>query len=252
MIGTEKYHQAIENIKKNRPLVHHITNYVVANVTANFTLAMGASPIMATSIDEVAEIANLADALVLNIGTISLDQFDAMKIAAKIVKDRNKKVVLDPVGVGASKLRYNIVEYFIKEQLVDVVKGNYAEILVLEDSCKKTKGVDSLEDNIAIVNDALNNLSTKYKCIFAATGKVDLISNGVKNLQLEGGHFIMQYITGTGCIATASIGTFLCVLDALDATIYGLYLLKKTASKIKAEGPAEFYNKFIDKIYKML
>jgi hydroxyethylthiazole kinase len=251
MLDLKKFDQALISIKKKRPLIHHITNYVVANVTANFTLAMGASPIMATSIDEVAEIANLADALVLNIGTISTDQFEAMKIAAKVVKDRNKKVVLDPVGVGASKLRYNIVEYFIKEQLVDVVKGNYSELLVLENHSKKTKGVDSSEDNVSLVDDTLRILAKKYNCIFAATGKIDVISNGVKNLQLEGGHPIMQNITGTGCIATAAVGAFLSILDAFDATIYGLFLLKEIGSKIKAKGPAEFYNKFIDEVYNL-
>jgi len=158
-------HQAIKKIRENRPLVHHITNFVVANATANFTLALGASPIMASSKDEVAEIACLAEVLVLNIGTITTEQFESMKIAARIMKDRSKNVVLDPVGVGVSRFRYNIVEYFLKEELIDVVKGNYSEIMVLSGLPHKAKGVDSLEKNIAIVNDAAVKLSNTYRCI---------------------------------------------------------------------------------------
>jgi hydroxyethylthiazole kinase len=241
--------QAIKVIREKRPLIHHITNYVVANVTANFTLAIGASPIMASSKDEVAEIAELAEVLVLNIGTITTEQFESMKKAAYSMKERDKKVVLDPVGVGVSKLRYSIVEYFIKEQLVDVVKGNYSEIMILSGKPHKTKGVDSLEKNIDTVSDAIEQLSNKYKCIFAATGETDIICNG-KNIQkLVGGNKIMQYITGSGCIATSSVGAFLSVASPFDAAVYGLNLLKITTNKIDATGPAEFYNKLIDRVY---
>jgi hydroxyethylthiazole kinase len=241
--------EAIKKIRKNRPLIHHITNYVVANATANYTLAIGASPIMASSKDEVAEIAGLAEVLVLNIGTITTEQFEGMKIAACVMKERDKKVVLDPVGVGVSKLRYSIVEYFIKEQLVDVVKGNYSEIIVLSGLPHKTKGVDSLERNIDTVSEAIEQLSNKYKCIFAATGETDIICNGINIQKLSGGNKIMQYFTGSGCIATSSVGAFLSVASPYDAAIYGLNLLKITASKINATGPAEFYNKLIDSVY---
>lgn len=251
MVNISGFYEAIGNIKKNRPLIHHMTNYVVANMTANFTLAMKASPIMATSIDEVAEITKFADVLVLNIGTISVEQFEAMKVAAKIMKRRNKKIVLDPVGVGISKLRCNVVEYFIKEHIVDVVKGNYSEIMTLSGLSAMSKGVDSLEGDIALVNNALGQLSKKYNSVFAATGEVDIVNNGIEKQELKGGNIIMQYITGTGCLATAAVGVFLSVADPFNATVYGLYLLKKIANEIKAEGPAEFYSKFIDKIYKM-
>jgi hydroxyethylthiazole kinase len=249
MVDSKKFHQTLENIRKDKPLIHHITNYVVANITANFTLAIGASPIMAASKDEVAEIASFADVLVLNIGTITTEQFKAMKIAAKAMKNRNKKIVLDPVGVALSKLRYNVVEYFIKEQLVDIVKGNYSEIMTLAGSKAKAKGVDSLEDDISLIDDNIAQLSRKHKCIFAATGEVDIISNGLKNIHLEGGNRIMKYITGTGCLATAAVGVFLSVAEAFNAAIYGLFLLKDATRNIEANGPAEFFNKFIDKIY---
>jgi len=50
----------------------------------------------------------------------------------------------------------------------------------------------------------------------------------------------MQYITGTGCIATSSVGVFLSIFSPYEATIYGLNLLKIVASKIDATGPADF------------
>jgi len=88
MVESKKFHQALENIRKDKPLIHHITNYVVANITANFTLAIGASPIMAASKDEVAEIAGLADVLILNIGTITVEQFKALEARVKALEER--------------------------------------------------------------------------------------------------------------------------------------------------------------------
>ena len=42
-------------IRDRHPLVHHITNFVVMNDTANATLALGATPVMAHAKAEVAE-----------------------------------------------------------------------------------------------------------------------------------------------------------------------------------------------------
>src|SRR5881397_2640158 len=90
-------------IRYRRPLVHQITNYVVMNETANATLALGALPVMAHAIEEVEEMASVAGALVLNIGTLSKHWIDAMLLAAKAANERGIPVVLDPVGVGATR-----------------------------------------------------------------------------------------------------------------------------------------------------
>ena len=52
------------------PLVHHLVNYVVMNDAANVTLAVGASPIMAHTREEVEELASKADIVYINIGTL--------------------------------------------------------------------------------------------------------------------------------------------------------------------------------------
>ena len=70
-------------LRERKPLVHQITNYVVMNETANATLALGALPVMAHAREEVEEMVTLADALVLNIGTLSPHWVEAMLIAGK-------------------------------------------------------------------------------------------------------------------------------------------------------------------------
>jgi hydroxyethylthiazole kinase len=70
-------------LREKKPLIHNITNYVVMNYTANALLAMGASPVMAHAHNEVEEMVSYAGALVLNIGTLTVDWIESMIIAGR-------------------------------------------------------------------------------------------------------------------------------------------------------------------------
>jgi hydroxyethylthiazole kinase len=95
----------LARIRERKPLVHHITNAVVMNDTANITLAIGALPVMAHALNEVEQMVSLASALVLNIGTLTDEQVAAMLLAGKRANERGIPIVLDPVGAGATTLR---------------------------------------------------------------------------------------------------------------------------------------------------
>src|SRR5512142_2411264 len=97
--------ERLEAIRSRKPLVHHITNLVVMNDTANATLALGALPVMAHAKEEVAEMVSAAGALVLNPGTLTPEWVEAMLIAGKRANELAVPVIYDPVGVGATKLR---------------------------------------------------------------------------------------------------------------------------------------------------
>ena len=99
------FKEIFENVRKKRPLIHNITNYVTVNDCANILLACGASPIMADEKEEVAEITSICAGLVINIGTLNSRTIESMLIAGKRANELNRPVVLDPVGAGASKLR---------------------------------------------------------------------------------------------------------------------------------------------------
>ena len=89
-------------IRAQHPLLHCISNIVSANDCANLALAIGASPIMAQAPQEMADIAALASAVVLNTGTPDEAKFTAARTAGATANRRSIPVVLDPVGVGAS------------------------------------------------------------------------------------------------------------------------------------------------------
>ena len=112
---------ALRDLRERKPLIHHITNYVVMNETANATLAIGALPVMAHAVEEVEEMASAAGALVLNIGTLSRPWIDAMLLAGKAANAAGVPVVLDPVGVGATTLRTDTAKRILDE--VDVASA---------------------------------------------------------------------------------------------------------------------------------
>src|SRR6516165_207028 len=87
----------LDRVRARSPLVHNITNYVAMDISANGLLAVGASPAMVHATEEVTEFTALADALVVNIGTLSADWVAAMKAAAGAARTLGKPWVLDPV-----------------------------------------------------------------------------------------------------------------------------------------------------------
>ena len=141
---SEKAAQNLAIVREKKPLIHNITNSVVTNYTANALLAMGASPIMAYSRNEVEEMVSLAEALVLNIGTLTEDSLASMIKAGKKASELKTPVILDPVGSGATTFRTNSTRKIIEEIDISVLRGNPSEILSLSHNSSKTKGVDSI------------------------------------------------------------------------------------------------------------
>ena len=95
----------LERVRKEKPLIHHLTNWVTIYDCANIVKVFGASPVMAHAREEVAEMAGIASALVLNIGTLTTDFVDAMILAGKSANQKGIPVVLDVCGAGATKFR---------------------------------------------------------------------------------------------------------------------------------------------------
>src|SRR5262249_41504085 len=131
-------------IRERKPLVHQITNYVVMNETANATLALGALPVMAHALEEVEEMASLAAALVLNIGTLSPPWVEAMLAAGRAANEAGAPVVLDPVGAGATRYRTATARRLLDEVDVAVVRGNAAEIATLAGREAEIRGVAAI------------------------------------------------------------------------------------------------------------
>lgn len=197
------------NVRKNVPLVHCITNYVTVNDVANILLACGGSPIMADDINEVADITSISNALVINIGTLNERTIGSMLLAGKTANSNGIPVVLDPVGAGASALRNNTVRSLLSQVKFTVIRGNLSEMSYIAGVNSTTRGVDSsvIDDK----NDAVcvaNTVAISYGCVAAITGAIDVISDGKNIRKVGNGVALMGKVTGTGCMLSAVIGAY--------------------------------------------
>ncbi len=197
-------------LRQHRPLVHHITNLVVMNETANITLCTGASPVMAHAKEEVAEMVAAAGALVLNIGTLTLEQIDSMLIAGRRANELNIPVVLDPVGAGATTLRTTSARRLLSELRISIIRGNLAELATLAGFEAKIAGVDSHETG-ADAEAVARKLAKDNNCIAVITGPVDIVSDGTRLARISNGDPMMSRVSGTGCMCTAVTACFAAV-----------------------------------------
>ncbi|MBW2539673.1 MAG: hydroxyethylthiazole kinase [Deltaproteobacteria bacterium] len=247
----EKAAHNLAMVREKKPLIHNITNYVAMNYTANALLAMGASPVMAHSFDEVEEMVSQAGALILNIGTLTESWITSMLKAGKKASELGTSVLLDPVGAGATSFRTNSAKKIIKETHISVIRGNPSEILALSDHDVKTKGVESIH-TVEEAAEPGKNMAHKLKATVAITGVADLITDGNQVIRVWNGHPLMGYVTATGCIATATIGAFLAVDDnpfSASVTALSFLGLAGEVAGEKASAPGSFMIEMLNALY---
>lgn len=199
----------MNQVRERRPLVHHLTNYVTVNDCANATLAIGGSPIMATAIEEAGDIAAIASAVVLNIGTLDADSVASMIAAGKSANAGGVPVVFDPVGAGASAFRSDTTARILGEVKVAVIRGNISEIRAASGLAAHTKGVDAGSgDQDADAGQVAAGLARKARCIVVVTGARDAVSDGTVTVLVDNGVEILSRVSGTGCMCTSLVGAF--------------------------------------------
>ena len=200
--------EIINSVRSKRPLIHCITNPISITRYADAILSAGAKPIMAEHPKEVSEITNGADALVLNLGNITDVRMEAMLVSAKTASENNIPFVVDAVGVGCSKLRRNYIKKLL-EYSPTVIKGNYSEIMALCDDEYKTSGVDAEFSDIDCIKGFAKSLAQKYNCIILASGKTDVVTDGIDIFGVRNGTYQLANITGTGCMLGALCGCYI-------------------------------------------
>lgn len=247
-----RMYDLVQKVREENPLVHNITNVVVTNFTANGLLAIGASPVMAYAKEEVGDMAKLAGALVLNIGTLSTDIIDSMIIAGKAANEKGVPVILDPVGAGATLFRTEMARKILHEVNVSILRGNAAEVAHVAGEQWSIKGVDAGSDGGDTVELA-QKVAAQLDCTVVITGKTDIISNLQGTYSVANGHPILTKVTGTGCLLSSVIGAFAAIeKDLLKASvtavaIYGI--AAENAARVTSEtGPGSFQIEFIDQL----
>ncbi|HID71158.1 MAG TPA: hydroxyethylthiazole kinase, partial [Thermoplasmata archaeon] len=200
----------LEKVRSEKPLVHHITNWVTIYDCANITRAFGALPVMAHAKEESGDMAKIASSLVLNIGTLTPSLIESMLVAGKSANEKGIAVVLDAVGVGATRLREEKALELLDNLRIDIVKGNSTEIARLAGEEVVTKGVEATEVEANLI-DVAKELAKRREATVVVTGKEDIVTDGERVFLVKNGHVMMGSIVGTGCMAASVIGSFAAV-----------------------------------------
>lgn len=257
MINTEHLIRDIDAIRQKAPLVHNITNFVVMNNTANALLALGASPVMAHAPEEVAEMAAMASAVVLNMGTLSEVWVEAMLLAGKSALEHNVPIVFDPVGVGATTYRNQTARRIFKQFTPSIIRGNASEIMALAaellDSPQqiKTKGVDSTAASDNAIETA-QTLAQQLGTVIAISGAEDFITDGKTLHVIKNGSPMMARVTGMGCTASAITGAFAGInSDMLKAATHAMAVMGIAGelATLQSKGPGSLQVNFLDQLY---
>lgn len=251
----------LRTVRGKKPLVHSITNYVTVNDCANALLAVGASPVMADDPDEAADIAALADAVVLNIGTLNQRTIPAMFTAGKKAAALGKPVILDPVGAGASRLRTETAANLTREIPFAVIRGNLSEIRALLAGSGLTRGVDADENelrgsSVEAIAASAAELARRTGATVAVTGPTDVLTDGTRGFAVRNGHPLLSRITGSGCMLSAITGAFCGAApeQILEAAAAALCLMgfagEQAAARTEAEraGTGTFRTLLIDRL----
>ena len=267
-----EFENALKNVKDISPLTFCITNFVTVTDCANAALAIGASPIMSNGAEEGGEIVNIASALVINIGTLSKSQNELMRNSANQAKEINKPIIFDPVGAGVSALRNDMTKEIVENYPLALVRGNMSEIKAItqlinldlnENKDAAGKGVDVAESDI-ISKDTLESnalivkqLAKELDSVVIASGPIDIISDGELTFGLENGDEMMPLITGSGCMLTTIIGSYVGANDPLIGGITACTLMavagENAAEYVRENdlGTASFRTFLIDNLYKL-
>lgn len=263
-----KIDETLTQVRQKNPLTHCITNSVTINDCANAVLAIGGSPFMAEDAEEMEEVVTIADALVLNIGKLSKDQVEAMKISAETANKTDTPIILDPVGVGVTELRNRTTLDLINNYQMTAIRGNISEIKAIAkltgviDENNTAKGVDVniddiiTDENLADNGKIIAELANKLKATILASGPIDILSDGETTIAIDNGDDMMPQITGSGCMLSSIVGSCIGASTPLEGSLVAILAMNIAGEKARAkvekndEGTGSFRAYLIDYLYK--
>ena len=247
--------QAVNDVHEKNPLAPSITNTVTQDFVANAQLAVGGSAAMLYLADECEDIAKVAPVFYINMGTNMPFYAETLPRAIRALNANEKPWVLDPVGIGLSNLRTNILKQ-MKTFKPSIIRGNASEIIalaklwqVIDVDGGEVRGVDSTE-KVSSAKDAAIELAKYTGGAIAVSGEEDLVTNGEEIILCAGGSELFTKITGSGCALGGVMAVYLAVANPFIAALTATTMFNMAGTKAAEVGtPASFKVKFLDTLY---
>lgn len=243
----------LQMVRQKSPVVHHLTNWVTIYDCAQVVKTLGASPVMAHAPEEVADMTGIASALVLNIGTLTTDFVEAMKMAAAKANQKGIPIILDVCGAGATAFRDRKAFELLDQVKINIIKGNISEIARIGGADIHTKGVDATE--VGLDRESLaRTLALRHRATVVITGEVDIVAGNQGLYRVRNGNALMTHVVGTGCMATSIIATFAAVepdYGKAAACALASYGIASELAAKQSRGPTSFKEQLFDCLYNL-
>ena len=246
--------ESLSTLRATEPLIQHLTNRVTINDVANSTLHWGALPVMADGPNDGPEMAHGASAVLLNTGQVNDSLSEAIYETGLAANELGVPVVLDPVGMGSTPTRNELVERLLADVDFAAIKGNYGEITALAGAEAEVKGVESVGEYDEIEQTA-QAVADSADTVVVASGETDIIATADAAYRVDAGHEMMGAVVGTGCILGGTVASFCGGVDdtltaALHATL-AFGLVGERAADDEYSGPASYHTNLLDGIWNL-
>lgn len=241
--------KAYQAVRTRRPLIHTITDFVAMELTAATIRAVGATPVMAHAVEEAAELAMHADALVLDLGTLSEDWLGGMRAAIDQARHRGMPVVLDPDGAGITTYRTDVALRLAP--FATVVRGSSSELRAMAARAAGRR-VNPHADRNEATQQAAAEVAQRFDTVVMVTGAVDRVTDGRRTLLVSNGHRLLPRVAGIGGALSGLVGACLAVEpEPLGAAAHAcaLFALAGELAGQTAAGPGSLRVGLLDQIY---
>ncbi len=222
-------------LPRDRPVrVHLLTSQAAVARSADLLLAVGASPSATFDPETVAGFVEATGALLVNLGMLEPTREAAIGHAVAAARRLGRPWLLDPVKIGMASAR-KASALRLLEARPAIVKLNAAELATLSGNGPE----------------AVVALARRFDTVVAATGPVDLVSDGTRLVAIEGGSPLLGRITAAGCALGALITAHLAAGDPpLEAAVLGCAAMAVAAKRAasRARGPGSFAPALLDEL----
>ncbi len=241
----------LDRLRKENPVVLTVANLVTPMDVATGANLIGASPIMSAAKEEASDMVKLANAVTINLGTVSPSQFAEMRAVMDAANASQTPAVFDPIACNASSYRMDCAQELLGAYDWTVIRGNAGEIAALAGADWESRGIDAGQGDGDIV-EITKKCAKKYHVIAVATGEIDVISDGENVAQIPFGSPLFTVHVGTGDMLSTIIAAFTGITNdfftAAKTACLTFALAGQKAASHNAS-PRQWDQRFFDNLY---
>lgn len=243
---------ALVELKEKKPLVHCLTNYVAANLTVNVLLALGGRACIVDDQTEVTQ--SQSNSLLVNVGSLTKAQGDAMRAAVARANQAARPWALDPVSIGKLPMRTYLAKELMR-RFPGLIRGNENELLELTGIELPGSDIPALSPEKIRLEFSRLAAITRSAILFTSDNDI-VFSENAPVAEIEGCGKYAPFVAGFTSAQTAVGAAILANMTKakrFEATV-STSLIFSVASKSvrdKVNGPASFQTAFLDALYNL-